>query len=75
MKFLLVFLIVLVLAWRWRAWRDAALRSRNNASASTPKITDMVVCRQCGVHIPADEAVAGLNGNYCSAAHRVTMEP
>lgn len=69
-----MFLIVLVLAWRWRGWR--ASEQRRRAPPETPlQVTDMVRCAQCGVHIPANEAVAGRKGQYCSTAHRLAMEP
>lgn len=75
MRFLLVFVVVLVVAWRWRSWRETRLRDRNAATRATPTTTEMVLCRHCGVHIPVNEAVVGLKGNYCSAAHRLAMEP
>jgi uncharacterized protein len=72
-RFLLVFLVVLVLAWRWRTWR--ASEQQRRASDTPPKTTDMVRCAQCGMHVPAHEAVVGLKGQYCSTAHRLSMEP
>lgn len=74
MRFLLVFLVVLILAWRWRTWREATQRQRQVPSQSQ-KTTEMVTCHQCGVHIPVQEAVVGIRGSYCSAAHRLSMEP
>ncbi len=73
MRFLLVFLVVLLLAWRWRAWREAKQRDRQ--ASAKPRTTEMVICLQCGVHIPVQEAVIGAKGSYCSAAHRLAMEP
>ncbi len=75
MRFLLVFLVVLVLAWRWRSWRDAKQLNVKRKNAATPDPTAMVACRHCGVHIPTHEAVVGAQGRYCSAAHRQHMEP
>jgi uncharacterized protein len=35
----------------------------------------MVACAHCGMHVPADEAIAGQGGApYCSAAHRQAHE-
>lgn len=75
MRFLLVFLVVLVLAWRWRAWREATQLETKNKPPAVPDATAMVACRQCGVHVPANDAVVGAKGMYCSVAHRLNMEP
>jgi uncharacterized protein len=74
MKYLLIFLVVLLLAWRWRSSRSTAQRdvSRKKPASAIPQ--DMVRCTQCGVHIPANEAVLGTRGSYCSAAHRQKTE-
>lgn len=74
MRFLLIFLVVLVAAWRWRTWREAVQSNKRSDGKTIPKTTDTVICRQCGVHIPAQDAVIGTSGIYCSAAHRLTME-
>ena len=74
MRFVLIVLVVLVLAWRWRTWREA-VQSKNPADGKAmPQITDIVACHQCGVHIPAYDATVGTLGLYCSAAHRTAME-
>jgi uncharacterized protein len=73
MKFLLVFLVVLVVAWRWRAWRESKLAVKSKAH-SDQIAKNMVPCRLCGVHIPAGDAQTSALGSYCSAAHRVQME-
>lgn len=76
MKFLLIILVVLVVAWRWRAWRETRLhKSADKQTAAAAKSIGMVSCSHCGVHIPADEAVQGALGSYCSAAHRLNKEP
>jgi uncharacterized protein len=74
-KFLLVFLVVLVIAWRWRTWREASQLAVKPKSPVVPDATTMVVCHHCGVHVPANDAVVGAQGSYCSAAHRLSMEP
>lgn len=75
MRALLVFLVVLVAAWRWRSWREAQQRDKEATARKTPTTTEMVLCRHCGVHIPVNEAVVGIQGSYCSTAHRLAMEP
>jgi len=74
-KFLLVFLVVLVIAWRWRTWREASQLTVKRKNAVVPDAMTVVACRQCGVHLPASDAVVGTQGSYCSVAHRLSMEP
>jgi len=75
-KFLLIILVVLLVAWRWRTWRETRLRKpADKQTAAAHKSIGMVPCNHCGVHVPADEAVPGVLGSYCSAAHRLNREP
>ncbi len=75
MRFLLIFLVVLVLAWRWRVWRESRLKERQQSQATKPATIGMVACHDCGVHVPTGEAVTGALGHYCSVAHRLNQEP
>ena len=75
MRFLLVFLVVLIVAWRWRTWRETVQRDAPRNDKATPDTTRIVACHQCGVHIPVQDAVAGALGSYCCVAHRLSMEP
>ncbi len=75
MKFLLVFLVVLVIAWRWRSWREAGQLAVKRKKPVVPDATTMIACHQCGVHLPAGEAIVGAQGSYCSVAHRLSVEP
>ena len=34
----------------------------------------MLSCAECGMHLPADEALPGKGGVFCSAAHRSSYE-
>ena len=76
MKYLIVLLLVLLVAWQWRSGR--ARLARNQApdaargTAGTP--VDVVACAHCGVHLPARDAVAGSAGRYCDAQHRAAAE-
>jgi uncharacterized protein len=71
---LLVFLIVLVVAWRWRTWREASQLEKKNPTPNQASTADMVACRQCGLHVPAQEAVVGNLGSYCCTDHRLKLE-
>ena len=75
MRVLLVFVVVMLLAWRWRTARTALHRADQRKQASPPAALDMVPCGQCGVHIPANDAVTGLQGAYCSTDHLRQTEP
>lgn len=34
----------------------------------------MARCAECGTHLPADEALPGKGGVFCSSAHRASFE-
>ncbi len=74
MKFVLIFLVVLVIAWRWRAWRAGNERVPGAESKESLSVKDTVSCRQCGLHVVKNEAVVGRSGTYCSDVHRRQME-
>ncbi|MEI8156073.1 MAG: PP0621 family protein [Burkholderiales bacterium] len=75
MKFLLVFLIVLIVAWRWRTWRVAARLEKRTSKVGGVASAEMIPCRHCGLHLPIAEAVVGKLGTYCSNDHRLKVEP
>ncbi|MCV0438182.1 MAG: hypothetical protein K5880_06100 [Hydrogenophaga sp.] len=78
MKYLLVLAVVIVAFYVWRNNRlgDKAEASRKQppqpGRAKAPTV--MVACRQCGTHLPENEAVQGSQGVYCSAEHRRLRE-
>ncbi|MDR7305915.1 PP0621 family protein [Rhodoferax saidenbachensis] len=75
MKYLLVFLVVFLVAWRWRSARGLEHHARAQDKATRlAEPTTMVACRRCGVHLPEHDAVPGTHGSYCSAAHRAAAE-
>ena len=57
MRYLLVFLVALVLIWRWRTARTAALQKRPPPQETSGALT-IVACTQCGVHVPIGDAVS-----------------
>lgn len=79
MRFLFFVFIVLLAVFQWRSWRAQALKR----TAQKPKPDNkaqgqaqaMLACEQCGLHVPASDAVQGKQGVYCSAAHRQLQEP
>lgn len=73
MKWLL--LALLVLAGVWLGKRQQLRRSQAPESARQLRTTPMLACAHCGVHVPANEAIAGQAGmHFCSAAHRQAHE-
>ncbi len=77
MKYLLVLAVVMVAFYIWRNNRLEDRRAKPPARPAPPKglaPTIMVACRQCGTHLPENEAVAGRQGAYCSAEHRRLLE-
>lgn len=69
MKYLLIVVVVLAVLWFARS------RGRHEPPPAVPPRppTDpqaMVRCAHCGVHLPAQDALGGHRGSYCSAEHR-----
>ena len=67
MKFLFWLVVILFVWWAWRRTRSASAKP---APPASPVTQDMVTCAHCGIHLPHDEAVVGVRGQYCSSAHR-----
>lgn len=56
---------------RSHAPRDPEFDLQRNADGST-RLESIVGCQQCGLHVPASEAVFGLSGaSFCCPAHRL----
>lgn len=72
MKYLLVLLVLVVAIGVWRSGRRRAEREAPPAPAGKPlgAPTEMLSCRQCGVHLPSADVVQGRSGAYCSVEHR-----
>jgi uncharacterized protein len=75
MKYALVFALVLVVFWLWRSSRQASAGDKKQTQtrqkpASLEKVTEIVACQVCHVHLPRHEAMIGSRGLYCSAEHR-----
>lgn len=75
MKYLLVFAVLFVGLWLFRKGqrekeRDAARKAPPPARPAVGKPQEMLRCANCGVHLPAADAINGPDGVYCSIAHR-----
>jgi uncharacterized protein len=80
MKYLTVLAVLAVAFWIWRSNRADRQSHRvpqspdaRPGNTSTPAQA-MLQCAHCGVHLPANEAVQGKRGGYCSAEHRAQLE-
>jgi uncharacterized protein len=71
MKLLLFLIAVLALVW---LLRGSVRRVRHPTRASAPAPQPMVECAQCGVHLPASDALPGRGGVFCGADHRAAFE-
>jgi len=68
MRGLLLLAAVLVVVWLWKS-RASPVKSDRAGRAVEPQLQDMVRCQQCGLHLPAADAIAGRQGSYCCAEH------
>lgn len=57
---------------RGRPGEPEARRSPPPAPPAPPQA--MLRCAECGMHLPADEALPGKGGVFCGAAHRASFE-
>ena len=74
-KLLLIALAVAVLFWLLFGRRGRVKPPRKPGGQPAGGAEDMVVCAQCGVHLPRSEALAARGLHYCSSAHRDQVPP
>ena len=72
MKF--VVLVAVVLAVFWLARHARRRVSGDDREAPREPREAMVACAQCGLHLPASEAMPGRGGVFCCEAHRGAYE-
>lgn len=74
MKYLLLLigLGVLFFVMGARRGRPSEPEARKPPPPAPPQA--MLSCAECGMHLPADEALPGKGGVFCSAAHRASFE-
>jgi uncharacterized protein len=74
LKFLVVLLVVGVGVWsllsRLRGPRDDQAGRGRPTGRAGPAPQQMVECANCGLHLPAGDALAEGSRLYCSDAHR-----
>jgi uncharacterized protein len=74
-----VLIAFVVISWFVRSKKDGKQQdehSKQAGGASRPsEVEAMLQCAQCGLHIPASEAVVTEQGKvFCSQEHRLQME-
>ena len=74
MKVILLLALVLIVIWLFRSTRRAGQQRQRPVEKPSPEALDMVRCRQCDIHLPKADAVAGKQGVYCSLEHRQRAE-
>lgn len=76
MKYLLLLLLLAVVFFLLgaRRGRPRASDAPGDRQPSAAKPQAMLRCAECGMHLPADEALPGKGGVFCSAAHRSSFE-
>ncbi|HKJ76077.1 MAG TPA: PP0621 family protein [Gammaproteobacteria bacterium] len=55
-------------------WRRHVQSRKVRKSSRRPRVTAMVRCDHCGVHVPQQEAVRSGDRSYCSREHRDAAE-
>lgn len=72
--FVLLLAIGVLLWWkhRQRGARGDAARPQAPREPASPET--MVRCAECGVHLPASQALPGRGGVFCSQEHRERFE-
>ena len=65
---LIILLLLAYLIWRLIRVTREALRPRQQTAVD--RVARMVKCRQCGTHVPEQEAIQDGDRSFCSDAHR-----
>ena len=74
MKYLIILVLVLLVAWQWRNGRVKAVKAKSERDDTPQSPVNMVACAHCGLHLPVRDAVQGSAGLYCDAYHRAAAE-
>jgi uncharacterized protein len=79
MKYLILILVLALVFFvlglkRARPSRPEPGPKREAPKAPAAGAQDIVACAECGLHVPLADALPGLGGHFCSAAHRHAFE-
>ena len=70
MKYVIVLVVVGVAVWLFASRTRVGGRQGERGPRVPPKPSHMAQCAQCGVHLPASEALIEGTNVYCSEDHR-----
>ena len=71
---LLAVLALLIFMIGFKRGRPREPEARKPPPPAQPTPQSMLRCAECGMHLPADEALPGKGGVFCSTAHRNSHE-
>lgn len=74
MKYLLLLLVLGLVFYGLGSRRRGARDDAAGKPAGPQPPQSMVACSECGLHLPAQDALPGRGGQFCSAAHRAAFE-
>lgn len=76
MKYLLIILVIGLVFFMLGFKRSRpGVKPPPPAPPAPPAVPQHIVsCAHCGLHLPQSEALPGLGGVFCSAAHRAAHE-
>ena len=73
--FWIVLLAVIAFVIGFKRGRPTPRDNARPAPPPAPRLPEhMVSCAECGMHLPASDALPGRGGQFCSAAHRAAHE-
>ncbi|WP_343605478.1 PP0621 family protein [Roseateles sp.] len=73
--FWIVLLAVIAFVIGFKRGRPTPRDNARPAPPPAPRLPEhMVSCAECGMHLPASDALPGRGGQFCGAAHRAAHE-
>ena len=83
MRILILIFFVLAVVWYLRRGQSGRQPRSSESQTNNPRQSDphatpppeaMLRCAQCGLHLPAADALPGKGGHFCGAEHRAAYE-
>jgi uncharacterized protein len=75
MKYLLLLVLLAAFFFFLGVKRSRPREPESRSKPPSPAVPKaMLRCAECGMHLPADEALPGKGGVFCSTGHRNSFE-